>query len=651
MRASSRPRRSAWSRCCCPSSARSGSTTEPAAASPCWRTGVGRRLAGHAAVPSHAARSAATSAPGAGRRRPAAGDLAARLGASPATTSRRSTSPSGSPTTASTGQMSALQNAYNACLSVNILPTVLAQTTGLSGDHRVQGPAAAGVRAGAGADLPARAPRSCRAGSRWSPRSSRWRSRRSSPTCPTWCARRSRSSSWPSCCSRRPSRTAGPGSRTRVLVARLRRGRRPVALLDDLRAADGLVLVLVPARASGVPVGRPRLDEPAEPLVLLQPARRGCSSLASALAWAGPGHPHRRPRAGRSRRRPSPRSPARARRTGLVGRVVLASSPRDQTTPRERMDLFVNETMAYRDAKIAPRDLRHPPTRASRAAARRSARQSKAPLTARRPGRSTRSGSTRSRSTRRAARVRGCSCRCSCSLGLVWLFAAAQRRRPERLSGPPSRSVALSLTWGAMGGARPLIVLVPNLSVDYGVLRAFQQTLLVIAPVMATGLWIAAAPASRRPRAAPRGRRPVVLLLVLTGVLPALLGGHAAADRAGQLRHLLRPVLRLRLRDAGDGWLGVGRPRGPDQRADHRQPQRQRAAARAAATTARPSRTGSSRRCCRRTPTSSSTRRSSTRACRRSSTPVTCSPTATRLEVLDQRLDLVYSSPHARIYR
>ena len=30
-------------------------------------------------------------------------------------------------------QMSALQNAYNACLSVNILPTVLAQTTGLSG--------------------------------------------------------------------------------------------------------------------------------------------------------------------------------------------------------------------------------------------------------------------------------------------------------------------------------------------------------------------------------------------------------------------------------------------------------------------------------------------------------------------------------------
>ena len=32
-----------------------------------------------------------------------------------------------------------------------------------------------------------------------------------------------------------------------------------------------------------------------------------------------------------------------------------------------------------------------------------------------------------------------------------------------------------------------LVVVVPNLSVEYGVLRAFQQTLLVVAPVMATG--------------------------------------------------------------------------------------------------------------------------------------------------------------------
>ena len=55
-------------------------------------------------------------------------------GRSPATTSRPSSSPSGSPTTPSTGRWARCENAYNACLSVNILPTVLAQTTGLSGE-------------------------------------------------------------------------------------------------------------------------------------------------------------------------------------------------------------------------------------------------------------------------------------------------------------------------------------------------------------------------------------------------------------------------------------------------------------------------------------------------------------------------------------
>ena len=55
-------------------------------------------------------------------------------GRSPVTTSRPSSSPSGSPTTPSTGRWARCENAYNACLSVNILPTVLAQTTGLSGE-------------------------------------------------------------------------------------------------------------------------------------------------------------------------------------------------------------------------------------------------------------------------------------------------------------------------------------------------------------------------------------------------------------------------------------------------------------------------------------------------------------------------------------
>ncbi len=52
------------------------------------------------------------------------------------------------------------------------------------------------------------------------------------------------------------------------------------------------------------------------------------------------------------------------------------------------------------------------------------------------------------------------------------------------------------LVWGSMA-ALGLIVMVPNLSVDYGVLRAFQQTLLVVAPVMAMGMWFVLPPQGR----------------------------------------------------------------------------------------------------------------------------------------------------------
>ena len=78
-------------------------------------------------------------------------------------------------------------------------------------------------------------------------------------------------------------------------------------------------------------------------------------------------------------------------------------------------------------------------------------------------------------------------------------------------------------------GALALVVLVPNLSVDYGVLRAFQQTLVVIAPVTAMGMWVALRPLRTwRPRAGALvgAALPIVLLLVLAGVLPAVLGGQ-----------------------------------------------------------------------------------------------------------------------------
>ena len=87
-------------------------------------------------------------------------------------------------------------------------------------------------------------------------------------------------------------------------------------------------------------------------------------------------------------------------------------------------------------------------------------------------------------------------------LGLVWLF---RRRKDHALP----REVTF-LTWGSMA-ALGLIVVVPNLSVDYGVLRAFQQTMLVVAPVMAMGMWFVL---RRRVLTA---IAPVALLVVLAG--------------------------------------------------------------------------------------------------------------------------------------
>jgi hypothetical protein len=104
---------------------------------------------------------------------------------------------------------------------------------------------------------------------------------------------------------------------------------------------------------------------------------------------------------------------------------------------------------------------------------------------------------------------------------LLGLLGLVQRRRRADHRFTPE---AAYLSVGAVA-ALGLIVVVPNLSVDYGVLRAFQQSMLVLAPVMAAGLWLLVRPLRSF------GHRvalavPVVLLLVLGGVLPALVGGH-----------------------------------------------------------------------------------------------------------------------------
>ncbi|MFJ8043010.1 hypothetical protein ACIRBX_21200 [Kitasatospora sp. NPDC096147] len=106
----------------------------------------------------------------------------------------------------------------------------------------------------------------------------------------------------------------------------------------------------------------------------------------------------------------------------------------------------------------------------------------------------------------------------------------------------------LTLTVGAVT-VIALLTVVPQLSVDYGVLRAFQQGLFVFAPFVAAGtLWLA--------RWAGRRAVPVVCVLVtglfldLTGVVPQLLGGYPAQlqlNNSGRAYDIYHPTTEERL--------------------------------------------------------------------------------------------------------
>jgi uncharacterized membrane protein len=94
----------------------------------------------------------------------------------------------------------------------------------------------------------------------------------------------------------------------------------------------------------------------------------------------------------------------------------------------------------------------------------------------------------------------------------------------------------VTLTVGA-GTVIALLTVLPQVSVDYGVLRAFQQGLIIFAPFLAAGLvWICRW--SGRRRAAPLACAvTLVLFLDLVGALPKLVGGYPPVlnlDNAGQ---------------------------------------------------------------------------------------------------------------------
>lgn len=206
---------------------------------------------------------------------------------------------------------------------------------------------------------------------------------------------------------------------------------------------------------------------------------------------------------------------------------TLFSGPR--ASPRERLDLFVAETMKAR-AQASPRDLliRKPGKAELRPDI---VPASRTPLTG--LGTKVESLGLDANVAITVLRVGSAALlQILLLVGLVWMI----RRRRETIRplqddesqivteqrGVPEEAVFL--TFGAVA-ALGVVVLIPQLSVDYGVLRAFQQTLLLVAPVVAMGLWVVVrhwkVRASALTIAVPLG-----LLLVFSGAIPSLLGGY-----------------------------------------------------------------------------------------------------------------------------
>lgn len=375
-------------------------------------------------------------------------------------------------------QMSALPSAYNACLSVNILPTVLAQTTGMSGLVVFKL-----LLQLVFATVPVLTYLFAR----------RLVDRRPALAAAVFTV------AFPTFFTDMPylvrqevaffflalallAATEARSWRTRGLVLAFGVGvilshysTTYVLLMAMVTALAGLgVIALVRRRR-----GQERPDT--HTLVLLHPAMVA-ALVAITLAWAGPvtgtgGHAREVVRdTVRSLTGHDPDGPS----SSDTSYWVLSG---DGTTPEERMHMFVRDSLDYRDAEIPP-ELRTIPD----------------------PGPAELAPEVHTQPATPVKLLCALVMEAFLFLGLIWLF----RRRNDHVL---PREVTF-LTWGSMA-ALGLIVVVPNLSVDYGVLRAFQQTLLVVAPVLATGLEMGTAFVL--------GRRiltavvPVALLVVLAG--------------------------------------------------------------------------------------------------------------------------------------
>ncbi|MFV0457793.1 MAG: hypothetical protein ACK5MT_03340 [Actinomycetales bacterium] len=105
-------------------------------------------------------------------------------------------------------------------------------------------------------------------------------------------------------------------------------------------------------------------------------------------------------------------------------------------------------------------------------------------------------------------------------LGLIFIVLG-------RFRGPRLSLEYLALVVGGLGIIATQIA-VPSFTVDYGVLRAFQQSLFVFAPIMGIGIWCLISTVASRWAALLTGTIVLSMYATLTGLLPALLGGYPA---------------------------------------------------------------------------------------------------------------------------
>ena len=120
----------------------------------------------------------------------------------------------------------------------------------------------------------------------------------------------------------------------------------------------------------------------------------------------------------------------------------------------------------------------------------------------------------------------------------------------------PARRFPREAVWLAVGslGGVGLLVVLPGLSADYGVLRAFQQSLLVTAPVVALGALWSVGWLGRRARPLLAGLT-LFMTLFLTGAMAALTGGFPgvlALANSGQYHDLFYVSPQQR---AGEDWV------------------------------------------------------------------------------------------------